>query len=309
MKEDDILINYIEDKRRQCEEQYIVTSTAFLDAREGALAEAELRYVDHLFYGGYDDAERRVIVFIPEYYEGRSTENYKNYYKNDDEDPYGSLDKSIDGVYQGSEAGKGYKRESGKRIDFNVDNNIITDSTSILAEEDDPLAVLRVKIPKGSRKLTHRDYLGSILALGIDRNVTGDILVRDDGADIIILKSMAEFLLSNYTAAGRTTLATEIVPIGELELGAIKTSIKRDTLASMRLDNAVSSVFPMSRGKAQEFIQSGLVFVNNVQCTKPDKTIETGDKIVLRGKGRAIVLSCGSLTKKGRIPVEFEVFV
>lgn len=281
MKEDDILINYIEDKRRQCEEQYIVTSTAFLDAREGALAEAELHYVDHLFYGGYEDAERRVIVFIPEYYEGRSTENYKN----------------------------DYKRESGKRIDFNVDNNIITDSTSILAEEDDPLAVLRVKIPKGSRKLTHRDYLGSILALGIDRNVTGDILVRDDGADIIILKSMAEFLLSNYTAAGRTTLATEIVPIGELELGAIKTSIKRDTLASMRLDNAVSSVFPMSRGKAQEFIQSGLVFVNNVQCTKPDKTIETGDKIVLRGKGRAIVLSCGSLTKKGRIPVEFEVFI
>lgn len=281
MKEDDILINYIEDKRRQCEEQYIVTSTAFLDAREGALAEAELRYVDHLFYGGYEDAERRVIVFIPEYYEGRSTENYQN----------------------------DYKRESGKRIDFNVDNNIIIDSTSVLAEEDDPLAVLRVKIPKGSRKLTHRDYLGSILALGIDRNVTGDILVRDDGADIIILKSMAEFLLSNYTAAGRTTLTTEIVPIGELELGAIKTSIKRDTLASMRLDNAVSSLFPMSRGKAREFIQGGLVFVNNVQCTKPDKTIDTGDKIVLRGKGRAIVLSCGSLTKKGRIPVEFEVFV
>ena len=250
MKEDNLLLNYIDDKRRQCEEQYILTSTAFLDASEGARAESALKYTRHLFYGGYDDAERRIIVFLPDYFEGEE-----------------------------------------------------------LSEEDNPLEVLRVSIPKGGRKLSHRDYLGSLMSLGIDRNVTGDILVREDGADIIILKSMEDYLTANYSLAGRTSLKTEIVPVSALRTGEHKVLLKHDTLASLRLDNAVSSVFPMARGKAQDAISQGLVFVNNVQCLKPDKTVDAGDKIVLRGKGRAVIKETGKATKKGRIPVDFEVWI
>jgi len=251
LKEDEILLNYIEDKKRQCEEQYMLTSTAFLDIRQLAVAEGELRYTKHLSWGGYEDAERRVVVFLPDY----------------------------------------------------------ADENAPLSEEDDPLELLRVSIPKGGKKLSHRDYLGSVLSLGIDRNVTGDIIVRDDGADIVILKSIAEYLLANYSAAGHTHLSCEVLPVSEIDLGSIKTVMKRDTVASMRLDNIVSSVFPMSRGKAQEAIGSGIVFVNNIQCTKPDRQVDCGDKIVLRGKGKAIVKECGSPTKKGRTPVTYEVYI
>ena len=250
LKEDEILLNYIEDKKRQCEEQYMLTSTAFLDIRQLAIAENELRYTRHLSCGGYGDAERRVIVFLPDY----------------------------------------------------------ADTDAPLSEDDNPLALLRVSIPKGGKKLTHRDYLGSLLSLGIDRNVTGDILVRDDGADIVILKSIAEYLLANYSAAGHTRLSCEVLPISKLDRGSIKTEYRRDTVASMRLDNIVSSVFPMARGKAQEAINSGIVFVNNIQCTKADRQVDCGDKIVLRGKGKAVIKECGSPTKKGRIPVTYEVY-
>ena len=146
-KEDSILLRQIEDKRNQCEEQYCVSHTAFLDIHQLALAENEFKYTKHILYGGYDDAERRLMFFLPDYAE---------------------------------------------EID------------------DNPLEILRVTCPKGSKALSHRDYLGSILALGIDRSVIGDIIVKENGADIIILKSMEDFLISHYDQVGRTHIKTEI---------------------------------------------------------------------------------------------------
>ena len=73
--------------------------------------------------------------------------------------------------------------------------------------------VLRVKKPAISRELSHRDYLGSMLGLGIDRRVTGDILVRDDGADIIIVPEIADFLLDEYVQVGRTHVSREVQPL------------------------------------------------------------------------------------------------
>ena len=245
-KEDSILLSQIEDKRNQCEEQYCVSHTAFLDIHQLALAENEFKYTKHILYGGYDDAERRLMFFLPDYAE---------------------------------------------EID------------------DNPLEILRVTCPKGSKVLSHRDYLGSILALGIDRSVIGDIIVKENGADIIILKSMEDFLISNYDQVGRTHIKTEIVPIDELDLGSVNTVTKRDTVASTRLDNIVSSAFNMSRAKAQEAINSGLVFVNNIQCDKVDKEIDESDKIVLRGKGKAILKSIGGKTRKDRIGIELELYV
>ncbi len=244
-KEDSILLKQIEDKKRQCEEQYCESYTAFLDVHQIALAENEFKFTKHKLYGGYDDAERRIIVFLPDYLDDIS---------------------------------------------------------------DDPLEILRVRIPKGGKTLGHRDYLGSILSLGIDRNVTGDIIVRDFGADIIILKSMEEFLLANYNQAGHTKLSVEILPISELDLGEVHTSIKHDTVASLRLDNIVGSAFNLSRTKAQEFIKSGIVFVDNIQCEKYDKEIAENSKIVLRGKGKVVLKSIGNKTRKDRIYIELEIY-
>ena len=245
-KEDELLIAAADDKKIQSENRYILTHTGFLDMR----SQSVLRGVygsSCRFYGGYDDAERCIGAFVPDYC-----------------------------------------------------------SENDLKEE---LSVLRVNIPKGSKKLTHRDYLGSILGLGLDRSVMGDILVLEDGADIVILSSIADFLLMNYSKAGRNNLSCEVLPIDALRAGDIKTTERSDSVASLRLDNMVASAFNLARGKAQDAVRSGLVFVNGVQTEKPDKDVSEGDKIVLRGSGKAVLKEIGGTTRKDRLFIKWTKYI
>ena len=177
------------------------------------------------------------------------------------------------------------------------------------AEEDNPICLLHCKISAQAKKLTHRDYLGSLLSLGIERSVIGDILVRDDGADIIILQSIGDYLLANYDKAGHTPIKCETKPITSLVPPEQKTVTVRESVASVRLDNMVSAVCGFSRSVACEQISSGLVFVNDTEVSKPDAKLSVGDKLVVRGQGKAYFKELGGTTRKGRISVIFEKYV
>lgn len=249
MKEDKIMLAAAADRLRQCEEQYIPVRTDFLDMHQRSLVEnmlKEERYECRAeFFGGYDDAERVVCCFLPEY---------------------------------------------------------------ASAQEDSGLAVARVTVSPGGRQLTHRDYLGSILGLGIKREKTGDIIVRPDGADIVIAEDLSDFILFNYDKAGRTSLSVEILPINQLHVTEKSFRESEDTVASLRLDNVISSAFGISRSRAAEAIKKGIVFVNNIECLKVDKDVTEGDKLVLRGKGKAYLTEIGGTSRKGRIYVKFRVY-
>ncbi len=248
MKEDNYLHAQVTEKIKKCENQYIETHTDFLDGRQQALVTSMNKFsqdIETLFYGGYDDAERRIFICVPLY------------------------------------------------------------ST---LEECQPLTVIRVMKTPRSRELTHRDYLGSVLGLGIKREKIGDILVREDGADIIVLKDISEFLLLNYTKAGRTDLSISEVPIDQLIVPEVDKKILKDTVASLRIDTIVSSAFSLPRSKSVEAIKRGVVFVNNLEVTKVDFQISEGDKITLRGKGKVNLIEIGGRSKKDRIYVTFEKF-
>ena len=177
------------------------------------------------------------------------------------------------------------------------------------AEEDNPLCLLHCKTPAGAKVLTHRDYLGSLLSLGIEREIIGDILVRENGADIIILESIADYLLANYEKAGHVPLKCEIQPIDKLVPPEQKTLTVRESVASVRLDSIISAVFGFSRTTACEHIAKGLVFVNDTQTEKPDAKLNIGDKIVVRGFGKAYFKEIGGTTRKGRLSVLFEKYI
>lgn len=249
MKEEKMLLAAAADRLRQCEEQYIPTRSDFLDMHQRSLVESMLRNEKHdcrvEFFGGYDDAERVVCCFLPDY---------------------------------------------------------------ASAESDSGLVVARVSVTPGGRQLTHRDYLGSLLGLGIKREKTGDIIVRDDGADIVICEELADFISLNYDKAGRTSLSVEILPIGDLKVAEKSFSEREDTVASLRLDNIISSAFGISRSKAAEVIKKGIVFVNNTECLKIDKDVSEGDKLVLRGRGKAYLTEIGGTSRKGRVYVKFRVY-
>ena len=176
-------------------------------------------------------------------------------------------------------------------------------------EEDNPLCLLHCKTPTGAKALTHRDYLGSLLSLGIEREVIGDILVGENGADIIVLKTIADYLLANYEKAGHTPLKCEILSMDKLVPPEQKTVTVRESVASVRLDSVISAVFGFSRTTACEHIAKGLVFVNDTQTEKPDAKLNIGDKIVVRGFGKAYFKEIGGTTRKGRISVLFEKYI
>jgi len=174
--------------------------------------------------------------------------------------------------------------------------------------DEDPLTVLRVNLKKGAPVLTHRDYLGSLMGLGIKRESTGDILVRKDGADMIVLREMAQFIMMNMDKAGRARLEFEEVPVSELKVPEQHRTEVTESLSSLRLDNVISSAFGLSRGKALEAISAGIVFVNGVTASKPEKQVSEGDKLVLRGRGKAVFKAIKGTSSKGRTIIIIEKY-
>lgn len=177
------------------------------------------------------------------------------------------------------------------------------------SKEDNPLCLLSCRHAVGSRPLSHRDYLGSLLSLGIKRDVIGDILVRESGADIIITRSIADFILSDYHTAGSVALTCSISDIEELVPPTTRTICIRESIASPRLDNMVSAAFGISRQDSVSAIARGTVFLNDVEVNKPDARMEPGDKLVLRGSGKAIFREIIGTTRKGRLSVLIEKYI
>ena len=171
------------------------------------------------------------------------------------------------------------------------------------------LTVVRASVAKGSaassrgRALSHGDWLGALMGLGISRSVIGDILVTDDGADIIALKDMSEYLAQNLVSAGKAKVSTEVVPLNELRIREEDVTEYTDTVASLRLDAVLASAFRMSRGKAAEAIRRGLVFVDHIEVARPDMNVGEGAEMVIRHMGKARLAEVGRRTRKDRITI------
>ena len=175
-----------------------------------------------------------------------------------------------------------------------------------MAEPDDStIAALRAVCRSGAT-LTHRDFLGSLMALGLTREKIGDILVESGGCQVLVDPSSLDFLVQSWDSAGREKLTVTPLPLEEL---AVPEAAVRDTVSSLRLDNVLASAFSLSRGRAAEAVEKGAVQVNYTVCQKPDKPVSAGDVITCRGLGKCVLDAVGSPTKKGRLPVTIRRFI
>lgn len=167
------------------------------------------------------------------------------------------------------------------------------------ADGSEAMAFLRARWHE-SEHPTHRDLLGSLMALGVTRDTLGDILVSEGSADLVVSASVAPYLLENWTSAGRTALGLTRIGQDELNVPAQKVREIRDTVATLRLDAVCAAGFSMSRGKAAELIAAGRVQKNHREAAKGDASVAEGDIISARGLGKFEVAEVGGLTKKGR---------
>ncbi len=165
-----------------------------------------------------------------------------------------------------------------------------------------PISLISVmpKAEKYAEELTHRDYLGTVLSLGINRGLTGDILVRDKRAWIICLKSAAEMLASSLVRVRRTAVTTEIVSpdIPELQPQYV---FLRLNVASERLDAIVAAFAGISRGQADKLFSAEKVFVNGRTATDRSARLKEGDILSVRGSGKAVYDGIEYETRKNRL--------
>lgn len=154
---------------------------------------------------------------------------------------------------------------------------------------------------------THRDILGSLMGLGIKREMIGDIIINDSKAQFFCHNSVAEFIEFNLKKVSRYNVETK--ESESYEVPVLKTQDIRINVSSMRLDSISAECFGLSRTKSAEFIAKGAVSLNWLICTDTSKDLKAGDKISMRGKGKAEIVGISGTSRKGRLFVDVKKYV
>lgn len=152
-------------------------------------------------------------------------------------------------------------------------------------------------------ELTHRDYLGSLMGLGIVRENIGDILVGEEKAFLFLKPEIADYVMQNLTKIGRRGIRLREVPVSAAELPERPVKEVTGTVAALRLDAVLAAGTGLARGKAAELIQSGQVAVNWEAVQEVSATVKEEDVISVRGFGRMKLKHIGGTTRKGRIGI------
>lgn len=251
MDAEELLKNRIRELAKKAYQQTLYLHTSFLTLPEQSLyymIEKEVSYAHGRMNGGYEDAERKVLMF-------------------------------------GSESLFGYTSEF-------------------------PVACLRIQplAPKFSESLNHRDYMGAILNLGIERECIGDILVDSTGAYVFCMNHMLEFLQDNITKVRHTLVSAIPINPRNIDFHLAVRPIE-GFLASFRLDAVISLAFGLSRKESSAFIKNKRVFLNGRLIESGSKTVSEGDVISVRGKGKMKFEKVRGQSKKGRFSVLLHQYI
>lgn len=224
------------------------------------------------FWGGALDAQRRVMFMLPEWML--------------------SYESTLGGAFDS-------KREE---IIYSVMKEIEDEEFSTIV----PLEI----VGSGYETLEHRDYMGALLALGIERSEIGDIAVLGDSRCAVFVKShMASVIKESLSKAGRDTVK---VYDGDLEEGfrvPFEFESVNETVMSCRLDGVVKAVYKLSREAAAELVEKGEVALNYMTETKCDRALSPGDVISVRGHGKFIYDGNGGLNRRGRLKIYVRKYI
>lgn len=255
-QEDKICLSQVLDKIEFSKTREKIEYTDFLDMYQVSLVENFLRKINiktYQLYGGYEDAERKVLFVYPEKYDEKMLE--KNY--------------------------------------------------------DKILKIVRVTLPEEEKgQYSHRNYLGGIVKLGLKREKVGDIIVQEQGADIITLEEFSGILKQELPSLTRfENSKINVEEIQNLQKREVKVEQVKIIVPSLRLDNFVSDLARTSRSKAVQIMEQERVFMNGQNEKKASKQVKLGDIITIRGKGRFVIKEFNGTTRSGRTVVVVEKYV
>ena len=170
------------------------------------------------------------------------------------------------------------------------------------------IAVIKAEWNGEFARLGHRDVLGSIMSLGVDREYIGDIIATKDCARLLVDKKMCDYFTANLTQIGGTTVKTSVDELENISPKEERTKEIKATVASLRVDSIAAAGFGMSRSKAVQEISAEKIKLNWQTIKNASQSIKAGDVLSMRGRGRLEVAEIRGQTKKGRVGVLLKRF-
>ena len=195
----------------------------------------------------------------------------------------------------------GYSESERKKIFFLPEYLSPADETVF-----DSVSAIKCSAPFSS--LTHRDYLGALLSLGIKRSCIGDILVFEQEAIIIIDTKLVPFISENLTHIGHGGVSCAEISCGNIVPPPQKYHEIQKTVASLRADSVFAVAFNLSREKAADLIRNGLCTVDWIPVQSPSDSVSENAVLSARGFGRAKLAFVGGTSKKGRIFISVHIY-
>ena len=159
-----------------------------------------------------------------------------------------------------------------------------------------------------SDTLSHRDFLGALMALGVTRETVGDILIEKGRAVAFVADDVFNFVFSQIDKVGN--VGVKLTESFTLPLPSLsKKQSFSVTVASTRLDCVVAAICGISRGQAVDKIAEGYVLINSICVTKATANVKSNDKITVRKRGKFEITSCDDYSKKGRIILKYDKYI
>lgn len=172
-----------------------------------------------------------------------------------------------------------------------------------------PITALKID-GSGYRTLSHRDFLGAMLSLGISRESVGDIYVENDQtAYCVLLESVSGLVITELDRVGSDKVKCTQIPLTSLPKAERRFEEMHETVASTRLDGVVSAVLSVSRDKSEKLICAGAVSVDHVQQCDKSYVLKQGELLSVKGYGRFLLYETGGLSKKGRTRIIVRRFI
>lgn len=176
-------------------------------------------------------------------------------------------------------------------------------------EEAFPILCLKVEplTPKFAEPLTHRDFLGAIMNLGIERSTVGDIFVQDKAAVVFCQENVAGYLTENLEQVRHTHVRCSVTEVDE-QLRAPVTETVSVSAAAPRIDTVISKLYNIARSRSLELFRSGRIYVNGRLAENNSYMLKIDDTVTVRGFGRFVYTGEQGETRKGKVRIAVEVY-
>lgn len=180
----------------------------------------------------------------------------------------------------------------------------------LMYDEDFPVCCIRIKplMKKFADELSHRDVLGAVMNLGIERSTIGDISIKEDAVYVMCLEKISEYICENLNRIKRTSVSSEVIKELPEELRPEFAEVVIHC-HSLRADGIISKLFNISRNESSALFEKSMVYINGKTSIKSGVMLKDGDRVSVRGYGKFIYEGDCHVTRKGNYRVIIKKYV